>query len=40
MSGFSPVRKTGFVIMTNGEGGASMIYNELLKTLAGKTLFS
>lgn len=39
MSGFSPVRKTGFVIMTNGEGGAPMIFNELLKTLAGKILF-
>jgi CubicO group peptidase (beta-lactamase class C family) len=39
MSGFSPVRKTGFVIMTNGEGGGPMIFDELLKTLAG-TLFS
>lgn len=32
-SAFSRGRKTGFVILTNGEGGASLIWNELLKPL-------
>jgi hypothetical protein len=32
-SAFSPDRKTGFVILTNGEGGYPLIWNELLKPL-------
>jgi CubicO group peptidase (beta-lactamase class C family) len=33
LSAFSPERKTGFVILTNGESGSALIWNELLKTL-------
>jgi CubicO group peptidase (beta-lactamase class C family) len=32
-SAFSPDRKTGFVILTNGEGGQSLIWDQLLKPL-------
>ena len=38
-SAFSPERKTGFVILTNGENGYSMIWNELLETLVGNFIF-
>jgi CubicO group peptidase (beta-lactamase class C family) len=37
---FSPERKTGFVILTNGEGGYAMIMNELLETFVGRFVFS
>jgi CubicO group peptidase (beta-lactamase class C family) len=30
---FSPERKTGFVILTNGEGGTALIWTDLLKPL-------
>jgi CubicO group peptidase (beta-lactamase class C family) len=33
-------RKTGFVILTNGEGGTGMIWNELLKPLVADFLFA
>ena len=39
-SAFSPDRNTGFVILTNGEGGSQMIWNELLKPLMGEFVFS
>ena len=39
-SAFSPERKTGFVILTNGDNGYSMIWNELLETLVGNFIFS
>jgi hypothetical protein len=32
-SAFSPDRKTGFVILTNGEGGQSLVWDQLLKPL-------
>jgi hypothetical protein len=32
-SAFLPVRKTGFVILTNGEVGSPLIWNELLNPL-------
>jgi CubicO group peptidase (beta-lactamase class C family) len=35
-SAFSPQRKTGFVILTNGEGGNPLIWNELLVPLLGE----
>jgi len=31
----SPERKTGFVILTNGEGGSKLIWDDLLKPLVG-----
>ena len=39
-SAFSPDRKTGFVIMTNGDNGATMIWDRLLKPLVGEFVFS
>src|SRR5688572_242141 len=38
-SAFSPQRKAGFVILTNGENGATMIWNELLEPLVGGFIF-
>jgi CubicO group peptidase (beta-lactamase class C family) len=37
---FSPERKTGFVILTNGEGGYPLIWNELLKPLVADFVFA
>jgi len=37
---FSTDRKTGFVILTNGENGVSMIWKELLKPLVDDFIFS
>jgi CubicO group peptidase (beta-lactamase class C family) len=39
-SAFSPERKTGFVILTNGDNGDSMIMNNLIKPLVGEFIFS
>ena len=38
-SAFSPERKTGFVILTNGENGVAMIWNELLPPLMDEFIF-
>ncbi|HET9220614.1 MAG TPA: serine hydrolase domain-containing protein, partial [Terriglobia bacterium] len=38
-SAFSPERKNGFVILTNGENGAAMIWNELLEPLVSEFIF-
>jgi hypothetical protein len=32
---WSPERKSGFVILTNGEGGSKLIWDDLLKPLVG-----
>ena len=37
---FSAERKSGFVILTNGEGGLQMIWNELLNRLLSEFVFS
>lgn len=37
---FSPERKAGFVVLTNGEGGYGMIMNELLETLVSGFVLS
>jgi hypothetical protein len=37
---FSDARKTGFVILTNAEGGGTMILNELLKPLVSDFIFA
>jgi CubicO group peptidase (beta-lactamase class C family) len=37
---FSVSRKTGFVILTNGEGGQPLIWNELLKPLVADFVFA
>jgi CubicO group peptidase (beta-lactamase class C family) len=37
---FSPERKTGFVIMTNGENGYSLIWDELLQPLVEEFIFN
>lgn len=39
-SAFSPQRKTGFVILTNGDGGSALIVNDLLKPLLDGFVFS
>jgi CubicO group peptidase (beta-lactamase class C family) len=39
LSVFSPVRTTGFVILTNGEGGSPMIWDELLQPLVAEFVF-
>ena len=39
-SAFSPDHKTGFVILTNGDNGASMIWDRLLKPLVDEFIFS
>ena len=39
-SAFSPERKTGFVILTNGDNGYSMIWNKLLEEIVGNLIFS
>jgi CubicO group peptidase (beta-lactamase class C family) len=39
-SAFSPERKTGFVILTNGDDGGTMIMNNLLKPLLSELIFS
>ena len=39
-SALSPDRQTGFVVLTNGEGGYAMIMNELLETLVDGFVFS
>jgi CubicO group peptidase (beta-lactamase class C family) len=38
-SAFSPERRTGFVILTNGENGVAMIWNELLQPLMDEFIF-
>lgn len=38
-SAFSLERKNGFVILTNGENGAAMIWNELLEPLVSEFIF-
>jgi hypothetical protein len=38
-SAFSPERKTGFVIMTNGEGGSALIWSDLLAPLVDGVVF-
>ena len=38
-SAFSPERKTGFVIMTNGEGGSALIWSDLLAPLVDSVVF-
>ena len=37
---FSPERKTGFVILTNGEGGTALIWTDLLKPLVESVVFA
>jgi CubicO group peptidase (beta-lactamase class C family) len=39
-SAFSPDRKSGFVILTNGEGGTALIWTDLLKPLLDATVFA
>lgn len=39
-SAFSPERKTGFVILTNGEGGTPLIWTDLLKPLVDGVVFA
>lgn len=39
-SAFSPERKAGFVILTNGENGIDMIWKELLKSIVDDFVFS
>ena len=39
-SAFSPERRTGFVILTNGEGGAPLIWSDLLKPLVDGVVFA
>ncbi len=39
-SAFSPERKTGFVILTNGEGGTALIWTDLLKPLVDGAVFA
>jgi len=39
-SAFSQDRKTGFVILTNGDNGDKMIFNDLLKPLVGEFILS
>lgn len=38
-SAFSPERKTRFVVLTNGDNGVQMIWNELLKPLISDFIF-
>ena len=37
---FSPERRTGFVILTNGEGGSALIWTDLLETLLERVVFA
>jgi CubicO group peptidase (beta-lactamase class C family) len=37
---FSPERKTGFVVLTNGEGGTALIWTDLLKPLVAGVVFA
>ena len=39
-SAFSPERKTGFVLLTNGDNGYRMIFDDLLKQLVGDFIFA
>jgi CubicO group peptidase (beta-lactamase class C family) len=39
-SAFSPERKTGFVILTNGEGGTPLIWTDLLNPLVDSVVFA
>ena len=39
-SAFSPERQTGFVILTNGEGGTPLIWTDLLKPLVDGVVFA
>jgi len=39
-SAFSPERKNGFVILTNGEGGTALIWTDLLKPLLDGVVFA
>jgi CubicO group peptidase (beta-lactamase class C family) len=39
-SAFSPERKTGFVILTNGEGGTALIWTDLLEPLVEGVVFA
>jgi CubicO group peptidase (beta-lactamase class C family) len=39
-SAFSPERKSGFVILTNGDNGYRMIFDDLLKPLAADFIFA
>ena len=38
-SAFSPERRTGFVILTNGEGGTALIWTDLLQPLVDGVVF-
>lgn len=38
-SAFSPERRTGFVILTNGEGGTALIWNDMLRPLVDEIVF-
>jgi hypothetical protein len=37
---FLPERKTGFVILTNGEGGLELIWTDLLEPLVNGVVFA
>jgi len=37
---FSPERRTGFVILTNGDGGTALIWTDLLKPLVDDLVFA
>jgi CubicO group peptidase (beta-lactamase class C family) len=39
-SAFSPERRNGFVVLTNGEGGLGLIWTDLLKPLVDDVVFS
>jgi hypothetical protein len=39
-SAFSPARQTGFVILTNGEGGLALIWTDLLAPLVDGLVFA
>lgn len=39
-SAFSPERKAGFVIMTNGDGGSPLIWTDLLAPLVDGVVFA
>jgi hypothetical protein len=39
-SAFSPQRKNGFVILTNGEGGLPLIWTDLLEPLVDNVVFA
>jgi hypothetical protein len=39
-SAFSPDRRNGFVVLTNGEGGLGLIWTDLLKPLVDNVIFA